>query len=77
MQLQKIELPHRNNLRIPSTGAKQPSYKTPLDAYFENIASNECKGGFTTQSYIQDVLFTKLDNGLNSTIYAKIFTLDA
>ena len=38
--LRKIELPHRNNLRIPTTDAKQPSYKTPLDACFENIAWN-------------------------------------
>ena len=34
--LRKIELPHRNNLRIPSTDG---------DAYFENIAWNVCRGG--------------------------------
>ena len=38
--LRKIELPLRNNSRIPSIDAKQPSYKTPLDAYFENIGLN-------------------------------------
>ena len=55
--LQKIELPHRNHLRIPSTDAKQPSYKIPLNAYFENIAWNVWRGGFTIQSYIQDSTF--------------------
>ena len=37
----------------------QPSYKIPLDAYFENIAWTVCRGGFTTQSYIQDSNFCK------------------
>ena len=39
-EITKNWLPHRNNLRIPTTDAKKPSYKTPLDACFENIAWN-------------------------------------
>ena len=39
--LRKIGLFHWNDLRIPSTDAKNPSYKTLLDAYFENIARND------------------------------------
>ena len=57
--LWEIELLHWNNLRILSSNPKQPSYKTPLDGYFESIAWNVYRGGFTTQSYIQDSTFYK------------------
>ena len=57
--LGKTELPHRNDLKISFTDTIEPSYKTPLDVYFENIAWNMCRGGLTTQSYIQDSTFYK------------------
>ena len=47
----KTEFPYRNNIVSPLQ--MQNSYpKTPLDAYFKDIAWNGCRGGFTTQSYI-------------------------
>ena len=55
--LQKIKLPHRTNLKIPSLQNSHPIKY--LDAYFESIAWNVCIGGFTTHSYIQDSTFCK------------------